>query len=136
MTAYNINADSNPELMEACQMLKEYAQYVEQVRERAKEKELAQAVEDAVDYCIRNGILAEFLSKNRAEAIAMSIFEYDEEKHIRNEKELSYQEGMEEGEDRLKRLHKRLLDENRIDELRKSIEDESYQKKLYEEYHI
>ena len=137
-------------------MLKEYAQYVEQVRERAKEKELAQAVEDAVDYCIQNGILAEFLSKNRAEAIAMSIFEYDEEKHIRNEKELSYQEGhqagmeeghrmgveeghrtgMEEGEDRLKRLHKRLLDENRIDELRKSIEDESYQKKLYEEYHI
>ena len=158
VTAYNINAGSNPGLMEACQTLKEYAQYVEQVRERAKDKELPQAVEEAVCYCIQNGILAEFLLKNRAEAIAMSIFEYDEEKHIRNEKKLSYQEGhkigmeeghrtgleeghrrgMEEGEkrgeDRLNRLHKKLLDENRIEELRKSVEDESYQKKLFEEY--
>ncbi len=39
---------------------------------------------EAVDYCIRNGILADFLSKNRAEAIAVSIYEYDEEKHMRN----------------------------------------------------
>lgn len=134
--------------MEACQTLKEYAQYVEQVRERAKDKELPQAVEEAVCYCIQNGILAEFLLKNRAEAIAMSIFEYDEEKHIRNEKELSYRMGMEEGhktgleegekrgEDRLNRLHKKLLDENRMEELRKSVEDESYQKKLFEEYNI
>lgn len=148
VTAYNINAGSNPGLMEACQTLKEYAQYVEQVRERAKDKELPQAVEEAVCYCIQNGILAEFLLKNRAEAIAMSIFEYDEEKHIRNEKELSYRMGMEEGhrtgleegekrgEDRLNRLHKKLLDENRIEELRKSVEDESYQKKLFEEYNI
>ena len=150
VTAYNINAGSNPGLMEACQTLKEYAQYVEQVRERAKDKELPQAVEEAVCYCIQNGILAEFLLKNRAEAIAMSIFEYDEEKHIRNEKKLSYQEGhkigveeghrtgLEEGEkrgeDRLNRLLKKLLDENRIEELRKSVEDESYQKKLFEEY--
>ncbi len=95
-------------------------------------------MEEAVDYCIRNGILADFLSKNRAEAIAMSIFEYDEEKHIRNEKELSYQEGhrigVEEGEDRLNRLHKKLLDENRLDDLLRSVEDRAYQKKLFEEY--
>lgn len=142
VTAYNINAGSNPELMEACRMLKEYAQYVEQVRKHAKDRELAQGVEEAVDYCIRNGILADFLSKNRAEAIAMSIFEYDEEKHIRNEKELSYQEGhrigVEEGEkrgeDRLNRLHKKLLDENRLDDLLRSVEDRAYQKKLFEEY--
>ena len=39
------------------------------------------AVEMAVEHCIQNRILEEFLTKNRAEATAMSIFEYNEEQH-------------------------------------------------------
>ena len=136
VTVYNINYGHNPELMEACCLLKEYAQYVHQVREYAKERTVSEAVEMAVDYCIRNGILADFLMKNRAEAIAVSIFEYDEEKHIKNEKELSYQEGLKHGEERLNLLHKRLLDENRIEDLKRSMEDADYQKRLYAEYRI
>lgn len=73
--------------MQECRLLKEYAQYVEQVRVFAKEMPFEEAVEKAVEYCIKNGILEEFLSKNRAEAIAMSIFEYDEEKHMKSERE-------------------------------------------------
>ncbi len=140
VTAYNINAGHNPELMEACQLLKEYAQYVEQVRKHAETMELPQAVETAVDYCIHNGILANFLAKNRAEAIAMSIFEYDEEKHIKSEKEISYQEGREsgirEGEERLNLLHMKLMADSRIDDLRRSMEDKEYRKKLFAEYSI
>ena len=41
------------------------------------------AVEQAITECISEGILAEFLLKNRAEAKRMSIYEYDEEKHMR-----------------------------------------------------
>ena len=67
VTVYNINPGYNPELMEACRLLKEYAQYVEQVRNFTKRLPFHEAVEEAVDYCIRNGILADFLSKNRAE---------------------------------------------------------------------
>ena len=37
------------------------------------------AVKEAVDECIQKGILADFLRVNRAEVIAMSIFEYDKE---------------------------------------------------------
>ena len=44
-------------------------------------------METAVDECIKEGILVDFLRKNRAEAIAVSIFEYDEEKEIRLIKE-------------------------------------------------
>lgn len=47
---------------------------------------LSEAVEKAVDDCIKNGILADFLAKNRAEAITVSIFEYDEEKHMKSER--------------------------------------------------
>ena len=43
---------------------------------------LAEAVERAVNECIRERILADFLFRNRAEAIEVSIFEYDEEKEL------------------------------------------------------
>lgn len=102
--------------------------------------ELPQAVEYAVDYCIQNGILANFLSKNRADAIAMSIFEYDEEKHIRSEKELSYNEGrisgIKEGEERLNQLYIKLATDNRMDDLRKSMADKDHRQKLYAEYNL
>ena len=97
VTVYNINYGHNQKLLEACQTLKEYAQYVAAVREYAKEMPLAEAVESAVDSCIRQGILADFLRKNRAEAIEMSIFEYDEEKHLKSEREIWLAEGIEEG---------------------------------------
>ena len=93
VTVYNINYGHNQKLLEACQTLKEYAQYVAAVREYAKEMPLAEAVESAVDSCIRQGILEDFLRKNRAEAIEMSIFEYDEEKHLKSEREIWITEG-------------------------------------------
>lgn len=57
----------------------EYAQYVEKVRKNAETMSLDIDVKDAVDGCIQKGILADFLRVNRAEVIAMSIFEYDKE---------------------------------------------------------
>jgi flagellar biosynthesis/type III secretory pathway protein FliH len=58
---------------------------------------LAEAVEKAVDDCIRRGVLEEFLKKNRAEAIKVSIYEYDEERHMRQTKEEGFEEGYESG---------------------------------------
>lgn len=98
----NINEGHNRELMEQCQILREYAQYVAKVRNYTKEMELNAAVERAVNECIHEGILAEFLRMNRAEVIAMSIFEYDkeeEEKKLRKaEFEAGVAEGLEKGE--------------------------------------
>ena len=34
-------------------------------------------VNRAVDECIRNGVLADFLRRNRAEVVMISIFEYN-----------------------------------------------------------
>lgn len=127
---YNINLGHNSELLGACRLLKEYAQYVEQVRTFAKDGAFPEAVEKAVDYCIKNGILADFLSKNRAEAIAMSIFEYDEEKHIRNEREIA----REEGEDRAVKLMQKLIEDGRDEDLRCVLVDREYREQLYQEY--
>lgn len=97
VTVYNINPGYNRELLDACRLLREYAQYVEHVRSYTEELPLSEAVEKAVDDCIRNGILNEFLSRNRAEAIEVSIFEYDEEKHMRSERKEWREIGREEG---------------------------------------
>ena len=90
----NINEGHNPELMEQCQTLREYAQYVHCVRKYAKELELNEAVKLAVDECIRNDILSEFLRANKSEVIAMSIFEYDKEEEERKLRKAEYEAGV------------------------------------------
>ena len=94
----NVNKGHNQELMVACRSLREYAEYVDWVRRFAKEMSLDQAVDRAIDTCIHKGILAEFLEKNKAEVKKVSIYEYDEEEHMRMEREESWQEGKREGE--------------------------------------
>lgn len=89
----NINKGHNRKLMETCWTLQDYAEYTFRVREYAAEMPLNLAVEQAITECISEGILADFLRKNRAEAKKVSIYEYDEERHMRQTRE----EGMEEG---------------------------------------
>lgn len=101
VTTLNINEGHNCELMQHCRKLKEYAQYVTKVRKYAEQFPLEDAVERAVTECIRENILADFLKKNRAEVVAMSIFEYDkveEEKKLRKaEFEAGVEQGIEQG---------------------------------------
>ena len=79
----NINKGYNERLKENCRDLHGYMIYVDRVRENAKRYSLDLAVELAIDSCIREGILSDFLSKRRAEVMSMSIYEYDQEKHFR-----------------------------------------------------
>ena len=133
VSVYNINLGHNTELLEACHQLKEYAQYVEQVRIFAKRMPFPEAVECAVDYCIEKGVLADFLSKNRAEAIAVSIFEFDEEKFLKSEREESKKEGQKEGEEKLAGLLRGLMDAGKMEEMKRALSDREYREKLYQE---
>ena len=54
---------------------------------------IEEAVERAITECIAEGILRDFLIKNRAEAKAVSIYEYSEEEHIRMEREDAFEDG-------------------------------------------
>ena len=94
----NVNVGYNKILMERCRQLSDYAQFVSEVRKRLSKKiPLSEAVNETVEDCIQRGILAEFLSKNRAEVIKVSIYEYDEEKVKRMFKEECMKLGMEQG---------------------------------------
>ena len=97
VTVLNINAGCNETLMNACRLLKEYSLYVARVRSYASQMDMNTAVNRAVEECISEGILADFLLKSRAEVVAMSIFEYDEERERELIKKAEFECGKEEG---------------------------------------
>ena len=91
--------------------LKEYAQYVAKVRKYvSKNISLEEAVTRAVDECIEEGILAEFLMKKKAEVIKVSIYEYDKEFEEKKLRKAEYEAGVEAGIE----LGERSLLENQI----------------------
>ena len=94
----NINAGHNAELMEQCRMLKEYAQYVALVRKYKQETgSLDDGVKLAIEHCINEGILEDFLRKNRAEVEMVSILEYDKEYEEKKLRKAEYEAGEQEG---------------------------------------
>lgn len=99
----NINPGMNEELKEKCPALREYVIYVEKVRNYAKSMPLEEAVERAIEECIRDDVLREFLLRQRAEVVKMSIYEYDEERELKliraDERALGEEIGKEIGEE-------------------------------------
>ena len=93
----NINPGYNDELLDACPTLYGYMQFVERIRQNCKEYPLDEAVSHAVDECIEEGILSEFLKKNKSEVVAMSIYEYDEKLHEKTMIDIGREEGRKEG---------------------------------------
>ena len=64
----NINPGYNEELKTACKTLKDYAEYTARVRRYAEIMRLEHAVDRAINECIKEGILSDFLMTNKAEA--------------------------------------------------------------------
>ena len=122
----NVNQGHNLELMEICHTLWEYAEYTGRVRKYAKEQPIAEAVERAITECIQEGILKEFLERNRREAKNVSIYEYDQEKHIRQEREEAWEAGEHSGEEKKlkEQIQKKLARGKTIPEIAEALEEE------------
>ena len=95
----NINAGHNTELMGRCRRLEEYAVFIERVRENLRAMEPAAAIRVAMEQCIEEGILAEFLSRRRAEVMNALLTEYDEEKVMKSLSGEFYEDGYEAGKE-------------------------------------
>ena len=95
----NINEGYNNAIVNASRYLHDYVRYVSVVRKNMKTMPVEEAVRKAIDMCIRQGILAEYLSRHRAEVEAMSIFEYDEEQHLKDLHDDGVREGFDKGKE-------------------------------------
>lgn len=95
----NINYGHNKELMEKCKRLEEYAIFVEKVRQYAKEypDRLDKAITKAIDDCIKEEVLKDFLIERKSEVLEMVLFSFDKELYEADLKKIAYEEGREEG---------------------------------------
>ena len=94
----NINHGHNGLLMKKCRVLREYAQFVDITRMYARERDdIGEALVEAVDDCIEQGILETFLRENRAEVLGMLLEEFDVKKYERTLRSEGREKGREEG---------------------------------------
>ena len=94
----NINAGHSTKMIKRCPLLHQYSLFVAVLRENIAEGlPLNDAIESTVTDCINQGVLAELLRAHRAEVTNMLFKEYDSAAHIASEKEISYEEGVQDG---------------------------------------
>ena len=65
---------------------------------------------------------------------SMILTQYDEQKHIENEKRWSHEEGMEVGLELSNKLNQFLMNDGRTDEMKRVWKDTAFQKILLQEY--
>ena len=92
----NINMGNSRELFEKCRSIREYMIFVDKVRRYSLEKSPEEAVKQAIDECLSENVMADFLQKNRAEVMKVCIYEYDEEKQRKWDREEGREEGHQE----------------------------------------
>ena len=110
--------------------------YVARVRQYAKEMPIASAVDRAISECIAEDVLAEFLTKNRAEARKMSIYEYDEEAVKKVWQDEAFAEGRQEGATLINQLYESLLNAGRLDDMKRSFADDDFRNQLLQEFDL
>lgn len=92
-TVLNINPGHNDKLLESCKLLKDYTTFVVRVRDYIHSGILKKdAVKQAVDECISQGIFTDVLQRYKKEVLEMSYLEFDEEEFS----EMLREEGREE----------------------------------------
>ena len=158
----NINWGQNPELMAQCRRLYEYAFLVDQIRKGlAQGLTLSGAIDEGIAVCLQEGILTEFLTRHQGEVKIMILTEYDEALHLENTYQCGYSDGeargieigenrgikigekvgeargIKIGEEKLQRinqLYQHLSSQNRMEELKRALADDSFRQKLLEDF--
>lgn len=90
----NINEGFNRELIERSKHLTYYCTFVERVKHDQRQgMSLKSALKEAMEYCIKNDVMADFLGEHYWEVTDMYQYEYNHEEAM----EVRYQEGIEQG---------------------------------------
>ncbi len=90
----NVNAGKNKKIMDRCMPLRAYAEFVQRVRDNnAAGMKLDDAVDEAVDYCIQNDLLADYFAENRGRVVKMMLTEYASKIHLKKIREEGRAEG-------------------------------------------
>ena len=96
VTVVNINSKVGKEdnsLLKSCHILWEYSELCQRIRER-KNKNVKEPYKEAIESCIRDGILIDYLESRGSEVRNMLIAEYDYDMDIEVNREEAREEGI------------------------------------------
>ena len=83
----NVNLGNSEEIYKKSRTMHDYMIFVDKTRRYSEEQPLETAIEQAVEECIRENVLRDFLLKNKAEVKKMCLYEYDEERQRKWDRE-------------------------------------------------
>lgn len=122
VTVININPSENHEILEKCRILREYGQFVDLVR-KYQRQDTEEPYRRAIEDCIQNGILADYLKKKGSEVVNMLIAEYDYDMDIEVQREEAYLEGLKAGREAGEQTGRKLGETNKLlEQVRKKLE--------------
>jgi len=123
---YNINYGRNPEILKKCETLDSYSIFVEKIREyQKKRKSLEKAVRSAINYCIKNNVLKEYLETHGSEVLNMLLGEWNQEEAIEVAREEGREDGLEEGREEERHYVLELLNQGlTIEEIKERLQRE------------
>ena len=93
----NINFAAHHEILEKCQVLKEYSMFIDTIR-KYQTLGTEDPYEHAIKECIEKGILAEYLERKGSEVVNMLVAEYDYNMDIEVQREEAMEDGIQIGE--------------------------------------
>ena len=97
-TVININPEYNKGIQKNCKALYDYISYVDRVKSNQKNNmNIKDAVDEAVNWAIKENLLEGFFKIHRAEVIGMCLTEIDEEEAKRIWHKDGFAEGKNEG---------------------------------------
>ena len=113
---YNINNGKNVPLLSKCQTLREYMYFVDRVRKNNEiSGNLEDAIEKAINQCMEENVLRDFLAQHREEVMHVMTLDYTFERRL----EMQRAEAIEDGE----RIGKEIGKEEKLSEqIRKKIQ--------------
>ena len=98
---YNINSGKNESLKSRCPFLREYMIFVDYVRGNLEEekdsKDLEKAINRAIDRCMEEDVLKEFLTERRDEVVKVMTLDYTFERRLELTKRDATASGMANG---------------------------------------
>ena len=117
---YNINNGKNVPLLSKCQTLREYMYFVDMVRKNNEiSGNLEDAIEKAINQCMEENVLRDFLAQHREEVMHVMTLDYTFERRL----EMQRAEAIEDGERIGKKIGKEIGKEEKLSEqIRKKIQ--------------
>jgi len=95
---YNINHGHNSEILKRSETLDGYSMFIDKIREYQKqEKSLEKTFRSAINYCIKNNILKDYLEAHASEVLNMLLGEWNQEEAIEVAREEALEDGIEIG---------------------------------------